>query len=65
MRYGVEGGMLKEGGRGASTWWRELAALRREGWFGDHVSRYEENGKNTFFFSVGCVVSWCVIQGQV
>lgn len=50
VRYGVEGGMLKEGGRGASTWWCELAALHREGWFGDHVSRYEEgNGKNIFF----------------
>ena len=30
-----------------STWWRDIAALRREEWFSDHV----DDGKPTFFLS--------------
>ncbi|MCI12548.1 hypothetical protein A2U01_0033653, partial [Trifolium medium] len=27
VRYGVEGGRLKEGGRNGSSWWREVAKI--------------------------------------
>jgi hypothetical protein len=53
-RYGVEGGMLREGRRDGST------QCIRGGWFSDHVSRGVRNGKHTFFL-VECVVRRCVV----
>jgi len=50
-RYGEEGRQVREGGRASSTWWRDIAALCREEWFRDHVSRSVGDGKNTFFWS--------------
>jgi len=50
-RYGEEGDHLREGGRTTSTWWRDIATLRREEWFRDHVRRSVGDGKNTFFWS--------------
>jgi len=50
-RYGVEGWRLREGGNAASTWWCDIAALRREEWFSDHVSWSVGNGKHTLFWS--------------
>jgi len=50
-RYGVEGGQVLDGGREVSTWWRDIAALHREGWFGENVSRSIGNGKSTLFWS--------------
>jgi len=46
-RYDVEGGQLKEGGREASVWWRDIHTLCKEGWFSDHVGRSIGNGKHT------------------
>ena len=48
-RYGVEGGRVLDSGRDVSTWWRDIAALRREGWFSNHVSRSVGNGSVAFF----------------
>ena len=39
------------GGHEASMWWRDIAALRREKWFSDHVSRSVVNRKHTLFWS--------------
>jgi hypothetical protein len=58
-RYGVAGGRLLEGGRNASTWWRDISALRREEWFSGHISRSVRNGKHTLFL-VRCVDWWSV-----
>jgi len=49
--YSVEGGRLLEGGREASMWWHDIAALRREEWFSDHVSRSVGDKKHTLFWS--------------
>ncbi|GAU35620.1 hypothetical protein TSUD_30370 [Trifolium subterraneum] len=44
-RYGMERGRLRDGGRGGSSWWREIMRIRdsRGGiggaWFGEHLSR--------------------------
>jgi len=40
-----------DGGRDASSWWRVVTALRREGWFSDHVSREVGNRKGSMFWS--------------
>ncbi|RHN59920.1 putative reverse transcriptase zinc-binding domain-containing protein [Medicago truncatula] len=50
-RYGVEGGYVREAGREASAWWREISVLRVEGWFSDNVSRVVGDGKNTMFWT--------------
>jgi hypothetical protein len=49
-RYGTEGGCVREGGREASVWWRDISALRSEEWFGGNVSRYVGDGRNTLFW---------------
>ncbi|GAU10927.1 hypothetical protein TSUD_426970, partial [Trifolium subterraneum] len=51
-RYGVEGGRLRDGGRGGSSWWREIARIREGGEgegrsFGEHVSRRVGDGSDT------------------
>jgi len=50
-RYGVEGGQVLDGGCEVCTWWRDIAALRREPWFGDNSSRSIENKNCTSFWS--------------
>jgi len=50
-RYGVEEGRLLEGGREASMWWRDIAAMRMEEWFENHVSRLIGNGEKTAFWT--------------
>ena len=54
-RYGVEEGRLLGGGREASMWWRDIAVMRREEWFENHVSRSVGNGGENLFL-VRCVV---------
>jgi len=55
VRYGEEGGRLKEGGGDSSVWWRMLCGIRRgaglgEGsWFEDNVRRVFGTGNNTYF----------------
>jgi len=49
-RYGVERGRVLDSGRDVSTSWRDIAALRSEGWFSDHVSRSVGNGKCSLFW---------------
>jgi len=51
-RYGVVGGHVLDGGRDVSTWWRDIFALRREGWFVDNVKHLVGNGNCTLFWSV-------------
>jgi len=50
-RYGEEGGHVLEGGCDASSWWRVVTTIRREGLFRDNVSRLMGNGKLTMFWS--------------
>jgi hypothetical protein len=50
-RYGVEDGRVKEGGREASVWWRDISSLRSEEWFHGNVSQVVGDGKNTLFWS--------------
>jgi len=50
-RYGMEDGQLCEGGRAASSWWRDIAALRTEDWFHRNVTRFAGDGKNTLFWT--------------
>jgi hypothetical protein len=52
-RYGLERGRLREGGRRASSWWREIGRIREGGelgdrWFEDHVSRRVGGGVGYF-----------------
>ena len=49
-RYGVEGGRLQGGGRGASMWWRDIFVLHQAGWFSDNVCSSLGNGKHTLFW---------------
>ena len=51
-RYGEEGGRLLDGGGSASAWWRVIAALRNEVWFGGEWEKH--------LFLVGCVGGWGV-----
>ncbi|XP_039685111.1 uncharacterized protein [Medicago truncatula] len=52
-RYGEEGGVLKDGGRRASGWWRDLQRVRDGGggvdgeWFSSCVSKVLGNGGNS------------------
>ena len=48
-RYKVIGSRVCDGGRDASTWWRDISVLRSVGWFQSHVSLSLGDGKNTFF----------------
>ena len=50
-RYGEEGGQLCEGGRAASSWSRDIAALWSEVWFHGNVNRFVGDGKNTLFWT--------------
>jgi hypothetical protein len=50
-RYGVEGGRLTDGGREASSWWRDISTLREEEWFHNNVHQVVGDGKNTFFWT--------------
>jgi len=50
VRYGVEDGRLMDGGRTASSWWRDINALHREEWFSEHASRVVRNGRLTRFW---------------
>ncbi|XP_024640465.1 uncharacterized protein [Medicago truncatula] len=50
-RYGEEGGRLLDGGRTASAWWRAIATLHSEAWFGTNVKRSVGNGENIYFWS--------------
>jgi hypothetical protein len=56
-RYGVERGGLQEGGRRASSWWRQIATLRDGvggaggGWFGEGVESKVGDGSDTFFWT--------------
>jgi len=40
-----------EGGRAASSWWRDIAALRMEDWFHGNVNRFVGDGKITLFWT--------------
>ncbi|MCH86955.1 RNA-directed DNA polymerase (Reverse transcriptase), partial [Trifolium medium] len=56
-RYGVERGCLREGGRSASSWWREIARIcdgvgdLGGGWFGECVTKKVGDGLDTFFWT--------------
>jgi len=50
-RYGVDGSRLMDGGRTASSWWRDIVALHREELFSDHVSREVGNERLTRFWT--------------
>jgi hypothetical protein len=55
-RYGMEGGKARAGGRGGSSWWKEIVRIReggeREGrWFDEHVTRRVGDGSDTFFWT--------------
>ncbi|KEH43503.1 hypothetical protein MTR_1g094270 [Medicago truncatula] len=50
-RYGVEDGRVREGGREASAWWREISVLRSGEWFQGNVDQVVGDGKNTLFWS--------------
>jgi len=39
------------GGRDGSTWWRNISALRSEGWFHSNVSRSLVDGTKTLFWT--------------
>ncbi|MCI20652.1 receptor-like kinase, partial [Trifolium medium] len=58
-RYGVERGSLKEGGRGGSSWWREIVKIRdgigglRGGWFGECVSKTNKSSTVAEMSSLG------------
>ena len=55
--YGQEGGMVREGGRCSSTWWRDVASIRDRGggvgggWFKDNVFKKVGNGMDTYFWT--------------
>jgi len=55
-RYGEEAGRLEVGGQSVSSWWKEIAKIRDGevgddgGWFGERVSRFIGDGKNTLFW---------------
>ncbi|PNX79278.1 receptor-like kinase [Trifolium pratense] len=63
-RYGEEAGMLGEGGRNDSSWWREILRLRdcvsdevERGWSEESIEWRVGNGDDTFFLDrsvVGC-----------
>jgi hypothetical protein len=50
FRYGEEAGLMKVGGRGSSSWWREITRIRdgegveAVGWFAEGVERRVGNG---------------------
>ena len=50
-RYSVQGGHLSEGGREASSWWRDISTLREEDWFQGNVNQFVGDGKNTLFWT--------------
>ena len=56
-RYGEEDGVLRDGGRRASSWWRELARVRDGGggaggeWFRGCVSKVVGNGRSSYFWT--------------
>jgi hypothetical protein len=57
-RYGESLGRVQTGGRGASSWWREIARIRdgtgegeERGWFAEGVERRVGDGAETFFWS--------------
>ena len=49
-RYGVEWGRVREGGREASVWWRDISVLQTEEWLHGNVSQFVGDGKNTLFW---------------
>jgi len=49
--YGVEDDRVREGGREASSWWRDVSAIRSEEWFHANISQVVGDGKNTLFWS--------------
>jgi hypothetical protein len=56
VRYEVEGGRLRDGGRRGSLWWREIARIRKGSelggrWFEDHVSRRVGDRLDTFLWT--------------
>ena len=50
-RNGLEGGHLCVGGRDGSAWWRNISALRSEGWFHSNVSRSLSDGTKALFWT--------------
>ncbi|GAU41111.1 hypothetical protein TSUD_398070 [Trifolium subterraneum] len=56
-RYGVERGRLRDGGRRASSWWREIVRSRDSGggiegaWFGECISKKVGDGSDTLCWS--------------
>jgi hypothetical protein len=57
-RYGELMGRVQQGGRGVSSWWKEIARLRdgsgegeERGWFAEGVERRVGDGATTFFWS--------------
>jgi len=47
----LEGGQLRDGGREASIWWRDISSLRMAEWFHGNVSLFVVDGKNTQFWT--------------
>ena len=56
VRYGEEGGRLRDGGRQSPVWWRTMCNVRDgvgEGvgnWFEDNIRRVVGDGRDTFFW---------------
>jgi len=38
------------GGREVSAWWRDISAMRSDGWFSSDVTRTFGDGSNTLFW---------------
>ncbi|MCH85621.1 cysteine-rich receptor-like protein kinase [Trifolium medium] len=57
LLVGLEKGRVTEGGRGGSSWWREIVRIWdgdrgvRGGWFGESVSKKVGDGSDTFFWT--------------
>ena len=49
-RFGVEWDRVREGGREASVWWRDIYVLRSEEWFHGNVSQFVGDDKNTLYW---------------
>jgi hypothetical protein len=52
----MEGGKVRDGGRGGSSWWKEIVRIREGGehrgrWFEEHVMRRVGDGSDTFFWT--------------
>ncbi|GAU14424.1 hypothetical protein TSUD_249640 [Trifolium subterraneum] len=72
LKYGVERGRLRDGGRRGSSWWKEITRIREGSelggsWFGEHVSKRVGDGSDTYFWTDPWVdeIPFCVRFGRL